>query len=112
MTTEAQIAEAEESTREDYDTSDKAAVNKQRKRAAARHRGQLEEIARVMSAPGGRAWMYDILLACHVTASPYSPSSSHDTAFQCGEQNVGLRILADVQKAASQEYLTMLKENN
>lgn len=112
MTTEPQKVEAEEAAAEPYDTSDKAAVNKQRKRAAARRRQQLEMIATVMGSPGGRAWMYDVLLLCNATSTPYSQSSPYDTAFQCGQQNVGLKLLADMQAAAPQEYLLMLKENN
>lgn len=112
MTTEAQIAEAEEESREDYDTSDKAAVNKQRKRAAARHRGQLEVLAHVMSSPGGRSWMFDTLLMCNIFGEPFEPGAQDVTNYRLGMANVGRKLLADIQACASQEYLLMLKENN
>src|SRR3569832_1443063 len=99
MATEPQRVEAEEAAAEPFNADDRESVNKARKRAASRHREQLEVVALIMGAMCGRAWMYDKLLACSITASPYS-RNAYDTAFNCGAQNIGLLLLADVQAAS------------
>lgn len=104
------INEAEESSDETYDTSDREQVNKVRKKVARTRADRLKFVEAAMLHEQGRAWFYDILLFCKVVQSPYS-EDPYKTAFQCGMQNVGLRILDDLQTASPDNYLTMISEN-
>ena len=104
---ENQLIEEQEDS---YDTSNKEQVNKQRKKAARTRADRLKFIEAAMQHEQGRAWFYDILLFCKVFQGPYDPDP-YRTAFLCGEQNIGLRILADLQDAAPDNYLQMIREN-
>ena len=100
------LDEAEETP----DTSDPKAVNTARKRAARKRSDRLKFIQAAMQHEEGRAWFYDILLFCRIFQSPYS-SDPYQTYFQLGHQNIGLKILEDIQDAATKEYLSMISEN-
>jgi hypothetical protein len=104
------IDDANESTSGTYDTSDKEEVNKVRKKVARTRADRLKFITAAMQHEQGRAWYYDILVFCKVFQGPYS-DDPYRTAFLCGEQNVGLRILADLQEAAPDDYNKMISEN-
>lgn len=106
----AQIA-AEVEQEEAYDTADPTSVNKARKRAARTRADRLHFVAAAMTTEQGRSWFYDTLRRCHVFSTPYISSDPHATSFKCGEQNIGLQILADVQESAPSEYLLMITEN-
>ncbi len=95
---------------EPYDTSDPEQVNKAKKRASRKREDRLKFVAAAMQHPEGRAWFYDQLVFCKVFSTPYT-ENPYDTAFRCGQANIGLRILADIQDAASKEYLLMIEEN-
>lgn len=104
---ENQISEENEET---VDTSDPQAVNKSKKRAARKRADRLKFIEAAMGLEEGRAWFYDLLVFCKVFQGPFS-SDPYQTAFLCGEQNIGLRVLDDIQTAAPKQYLTMVSEN-
>lgn len=98
-----------EETTESYDTSDPKQVNRARKRDARKRADRLKFVEAAMTHEEGRAWFYDMLLFCKVINTPYS-DNPYDTAFKCGMQNVGLRMLLDLQDAAPERYLDMVKE--
>lgn len=104
------VNEAEEVAEETYDTSDPKAVNTIRKKAARTRADRLKFVEAAMSHEQGRAWFYDILLYCHIFRNSFE-DDPYRTAFKCGENNIGLRILDDVQTAAPDNYLLMVKEN-
>lgn len=104
-------AQLEADKEESYDTSDKEAVNKAKKKAGRTKADRLKFITAAMQHPEGRAWFYDLLVFTHVVSTPYMSGDSHATAFRCGEQNIGLRILGDIQEAAPEQYLLMIQEN-
>lgn len=64
-----------------------------------------------VKSPNGRAFIWNILKISHAVGSnPYR----HDDAatnFACGEMNVGLQILAQLNEVAPDFYLIMIKEN-
>lgn len=94
-----------------YDASDKAQVDK-RKRDTGRRRKQAEEVIKhLMSTPGGRAWIWEKLTLAHIFTTSFTPGDPMATAFAEGERNFGLRLLADVMKAAPDLYLVAMKEN-
>ncbi len=104
------VNEAEERLEESYDTSNPEQVNKARKKSARTRADRLEFVAAAMKHPQGRGWFYDILVHCRVVATPFS-EDPYKTAFNCGMQNTGLRILDDIQTAAPDDYILMVKEN-
>lgn len=105
------INQAESEEEETYNTSDPIAVNTVRKKAARTRADRLKFVEAAMSHEQGRAWYYDILKRCHVFATPYINNDPHATSFRCGEQNIGLQILDDLQTAAPDDYLKMVAEN-
>jgi hypothetical protein len=100
---------AKEALEETPDTSDPGEVNKQRKKYARKRSDRLRFIEAAMQHEEGRAWFYDILVFCRVFQGPWD-DDPYRTSFLCGQQNVGLRILADIQDAAPDNYLKMIKE--
>lgn len=102
--------QAEEVLGESYDTSDKEQVNKARKKHARNRADRLRFIEAAMDQEEGRGWYFDILNFCKVFRTPFN-DDPYRTAFSCGELNVGLRILEDIQIAAPKQYLQMLQEN-
>lgn len=94
-----------------YDTSDPVAVNNKRKKTGRTRADRLEFIKAAMQHEQGRGWFYDILLFCKIFETPYVSGDSHGTTFKVGQQNVGLRILDDLQTSSPDNYLQMLKEN-
>jgi hypothetical protein len=95
---------------ESYDTSQPEQVNKARKKEARTRAYRLEFVKAAMSHPEGRAWFYDLLVRCKVIATPFR-ENPYETAFNCGQQNIGLQILSDIQAAAPQGYNQMVQEN-
>lgn len=104
------INEAAEAAEESYDTSDGQAVNKARKKSARTRADRLKFVEAAMVHEQGRAWFYDVLLYCHVFKNSFDPDP-YTTAFRCGEHNIGLRILDDIQTASPDNYLKMVTEN-
>lgn len=99
-----------EETEELTDTSDAQQINKKKKKEARTRADRLHFIEAAMKHPQGRSWFYDTLVACKVVGTPFR-SDPYETAFNCGMQNIGLRILSDIQTAAPDEYITMIREN-
>lgn len=111
MVNQVKVTQAEEEQEQPYDTSNPEEVNKARKKSARTRSDRLQFVQAAMSVDQGRAWFYDLLNRCHVFRNPFISDSSHGTAFRCGEQNIGLMILADIQDAAPEHYMTMVSEN-
>ena len=99
-----------EQAEEAFDTSDKEQVNKARKKYARKRADRLKVVQAMMQHPEGRGWFYDILTFCKVFQTPFK-DDPYRTAFSCGEQNIGLRIMEDIQIAAPKQYLDMINEN-
>lgn len=103
--------QAEDELEQTYDTANPEQVNKARKKAARTRAYRLEFVKAAMELEQGRSWFYDLLRRCHIVSTPYISGDSHSTAFRCGEQNVGLQLLDDIQTIASDDYIKMMKEN-
>lgn len=69
-------------------------------------------ITLLMSNPDGRRWVHETLVLCHVGANPFANESTHKTAFNCGELNIGQQLMAQVIGAAPKLYLQMMDEAN
>lgn len=102
--------EAAEIAETSYDASNKKQVNNARKKAASRNKKRLEVIQLLMQHKDGRAWIYEILERCHIYTTSFVQGDPHATSFREGERNVGNQLLIDVLKAATDDYLKMVKE--
>lgn len=83
-----------------------------RRRVASRQR-ELDRQAFLRSIMGskvGRAWMYDLLAFCRVGVNPFriEPIAM---AFNCGQLNVGQRLIDDLSIACPELYHEMMQEN-
>lgn len=93
-----------------YDANDEKQVKKARKQAEIDAAMRLDTIRNIMSTPPGRKWIYEMLERCHCYSTSFIAGAPDASAFREGERNIGLQLLADVQTAASETYLAMLKE--
>lgn len=110
MVDKVEEAVATEALEETYDTSEPKEVNKARKKYSRTRADRLHFVDAAMGTEQGRAWFYDLLVFCKVVKTPFD-DDPYRTAFNCGQQNIGLRVMADIQTAASKQYLTMISEN-
>lgn len=93
-----------------YNASDERQVKKARRKAAQAQAIKHDVVRKVMSSAPGRAWIYEMLDACHIYHTPFMVGNPDGTAFNLGEHNRGLALLADVQAAAPDLYLQMIQE--
>lgn len=93
-----------------YNADDPKQVKKAKDRAELDEAMKLDVLKNIMGIPAGRKWIYSILERCHIYGNPFVPGQADSTAFNLGESNIGRIFLADVQAAASEDYLVMLRE--
>lgn len=91
-----------------YDASDQAAVDNQAKEAARRERTDDETVKGWMSHPNGRDLIYRMLEDCNIFGDCRG-NDVHDTYWNLGARNMGLRLLQRVQKHSSL-YVKMMEE--
>lgn len=94
-----------------FDASDPEQVKLQK--IAAGRRKQLDEnvLRMLMGTTEGRSWVWRQLEACHIFATSFDPNNDRISAFNEGERNVGLRLLAMVIGASPEGYMQMMKES-
>ncbi|MFA7278757.1 MAG: hypothetical protein WC100_01525 [Sterolibacterium sp.] len=110
MVDEVLSREAEMLAEEQYDASDKKQVNNARKKAARMERERLEFVRAIMTVPAGRKWMYGLLVDCKIFDNPIVPGETHYTYHNIGAQNIGKKLFMDINDAAPEEYITMMRE--
>lgn len=93
------------------DAGDPAAREKAVKETKSAEQIRKETVLFMMGNEGIRKYLFGVLNRCHLYSTPYSPRDPYATAFACGEHNIGLQVLADIQLAAPALYLKMLEEN-
>jgi len=91
------------------DASNRKDVRRAEKAAEQREAARLDYIRRIMSEALGRAWMHQLLEMCHIGTIPFVAGHSDVTNFNCGEQNIGLRLWNDAMKFPV-EYVLMMQE--
>ncbi len=94
-----------------YDAGEGASVDRAKK--SAKDRSTLKRIALrdLMASPEGRMWMHDLL----ESAGPFRTPFNRDPiqmAYNCGEANIGLKLIAELHEASTDLYLLMMKEAN
>lgn len=93
-----------------YDASNPASVEQQSKKIA-RFQAELGQVlTNIMSSVPGRAWVYDLLAFCNAFGNPIIPGDTHLTYTNLGMQNVGKMLLDQINTAAPDRYLPMLRE--
>lgn len=95
---------------EPFDATDPKAEESARREESRQRREDLDALRAMMLSKTGRACLYRQLLRCHIYASAFAPGQSDLTSFQLGEENVGKRLMLDLQSASLDLYLQMLKE--
>lgn len=71
---------------------------------------QLQDMALVLSTRPGRRLIWRYLSETGIFTTSFNNSGSI-TAFNEGQRSVGLRLLAEVNEAAPEQYMVMLKES-
>lgn len=93
-----------------YNADDVKQVKKARKKAEIDEAIKFDEIKRWLSTAPGRMLMYSYLETAHIFGTTFIQGSPDGSAFAEGERNHGLRMLADVQSASPDLYMTMIQE--
>lgn len=93
-----------------YDSSDPEQVEKRTIEAARREKERLDVVAALMASPQGRAWVWSELVAASIFSTTFVSGDPHASAFAEGGRNAGLRLLAQVMRAAPEQYPVMAKE--
>lgn len=93
-----------------YNAGDRKAIQQAKKLARQEEAQRHEVVGGILSVAPGRKWLHDLLESCNIFSTPFS---GHDpqTNFNCGQQNIGLRLFADVMQHPD-SYLLMMKEAN
>lgn len=92
------------------DTSDAKQVDKARKAAKTKDEVREEGLRQTLSSTQGRAWLYGLIEACGPGQNPFT-SDALRMAFNCGELNIGNRIVGECNAVSADLYLVMMKEN-
>jgi putative methionine-R-sulfoxide reductase with GAF domain len=95
---------------EPLDLGDPKSVKAKRRTAKQVTQRRNATVSQLMATPEGREWFYELLDFCGIYRNPHSVSGPYQTAFNCGETNVGQKVLADLQSACPDLYLKMLEE--
>src|SRR5882672_9145506 len=83
------------------------AQKRESKAAKARAAQDDAAIQSIMASPGGRAWIQDLLEVCGVFRTTFT-GEALQSAFNEGNRNVGLRILAAIMRACPDAYIQMM----
>ena len=67
-------------------------------------------LAHLVQSAEGRFYLWSLLEACRVFAQPFN-GNALETAFRCGEQNIGQQILAHLNEVSPDAFFLMMKEN-
>jgi hypothetical protein len=94
-----------------FDPNDQKQVQDRVRNAKDRQRDSDNAIKTFMSLQPGRAWMWEHLSGCGLYRMSAAAGDVHMTYFREGERNVGLRLLAQLQRACPEHYTTMTQEN-
>jgi len=92
-----------------FDAGDPVSVKRRRRDLGLAAREQGHALSAAMASSGGRAWMYDILVRCHIFTTSFH-SNALSMAFMEGERNVGLKLVADIHAHCPDRYNEMMQE--
>lgn len=93
-----------------YDASNRKSIRRAEKAANLAEANRVAFVRASMGSLGGREYIFNLLQSCSIFRTPYVRGDAHATAFNCGQQNIGLIIFADVIQHCPNEYLLMISE--
>lgn len=93
---------------ETYITDDPVQVKARQKKATRLQQQYIDDMRTLMGDPRFRRWLWRVLSRCRLYEISYT--GTQQTNFYEGMRNVGLGLLADVQKAGMENYLNMIHE--
>ena len=93
-----------------YNADDPEQVEKMRKKAQREKIIRHETIRNLMSKKDGRAWVHYLLTQGDMFGNPMVRGDPYDTAFNIGMANMARLIWIEVEAAASESCVLMLKE--
>jgi hypothetical protein len=96
-------------TAKTHDLTDEQAQSERAKALELRAVKRTRMLRELMADPVSRAYFFDLLAACHLLGAPPSLDTG-SMAFWLGEHNIGKRIWVDLEKAAPDLMMQMLKE--
>lgn len=89
-----------------------AGAEKDRNKAIRQKGARIDEAYRaLMQHQDGRLMMWDMLSECGVFQTTHQGESTHASAFNEGQRNVGLKLFLRLMKLCPDQYATMQKEN-
>ena len=95
----------------DYNASDTKQIRAAQKRNKNERALDDGVLLNLMQTQNGRAWMWRHLGRCHAFHTPFTAEDSV-TNFRCGEQNIGLELIADLLRACPDQFIFMMREAN
>ncbi len=98
-------------TPEPENLGDKASVKERENRTKRYAREKKALLETIMNYPAGRRWIKELLESCHCWHTSFSKNAL-EMAFQEGQRNIGLQLLADLTASCPEQYVTMLQEKN
>lgn len=97
---------------EEFDASDEKQVADAKATAGRRQKKLDSALSELLASPDGRLWFWDLLGKCNILSTPFRPGETDTTAFGCGEQNIGLQLVAQLSRVSPEAYVLMMKEQN
>ena len=85
-------------------------MSERNKQAKLRQLSLDETLRLIMSQPNGRQWVWDLLTRTKVFATCFD-TRALQMAFNEGERNIGLQLMAELMRVCPGQYTTMAREN-
>lgn len=96
--------------RTSYNAADAEQVAKREKKKRLRELKREAGLKKLMETGDGRAWMWDLLSSCGVFHSSFA-SDGLVMAFNEGRRDIGLRLVAEINRMVPELYGRMVVEN-
>ena len=88
-----------------------AQVKKAKQKTESLNDQKLNDVREIMNSVRGRRFYWRLMAKCGIFHNNFHGEKTHDTAYDLGQRNIGLQLLADVNEAAPEAYLIMLRES-
>lgn len=92
-----------------FDAGDQVSVRDRNRDLRMAEKTRRDMLAAIMDLKQGRAYFFELLAFCQVGHSPFA-SNALLMAHACGQQNVGLKVQADIMGTVPDLYLLMMRE--
>jgi len=91
--------------------ADPQQVEKAKQKTESQNDQRLNDVREIMNSVRGRRFYWKLMVKCGIFQNNFHGEQTHDTAYDLGQRNIGLQLLADVNEAAPEAYLKMLGES-